>query len=226
MLQFFSVVAAYNYFRKRVKITWQIPLLIVAIQSFFFSLNFQFLLFAVGLISFLYQLPFKSKIGFRYYPYLKPFVIGLCWAVVVITPTIFYQSFDNSVLFFLILKFLEISALCLANDLLHIPKDKVNGVKTFPIAYGVDVSKISVLILSFFQILFPLVLLLKDDSINRVDLKMGLFLMSMIFSYLLIIASVILIHYKKNKGVEYFLDILIGLEALFFLILNYKLIGF
>lgn len=227
ILQFFSVVAAYNYFRRRVKITWQLPLIIIGVISFYYSFNFQLLLFCVGLICFLYQLPIKNKVGFRFYPYLKPFIIGFCWTVILLLPIVenyfTIGNFDESVFVLFILKFLEISALCMANDLLHIPKDKVNGVKTFPIAYGINVTKISVLILSAFQFLFPLFIIFNSGkNSSNVELTTGYFLISMGFSYLLILASIILIHFKKNKGVEYLLDIIIGLEALLFLIINYR----
>jgi hypothetical protein len=68
-LQFLTVVAAYNYFRKRVKITWQLPLAIVVLMSFLFTINLPILLICVGVICFFYQLPIKSKVGFRFYPY-------------------------------------------------------------------------------------------------------------------------------------------------------------
>ncbi|MFM2049112.1 MAG: hypothetical protein RI955_1660 [Bacteroidota bacterium] len=225
-IQLLVVTAAYNYFRKRIKLTWQLPLAAVIILSFFFDYYFQLLLFSIGIISFLYQLPFKNKIGFRFYPYLKPFIIGLCWAVIVILLTAESAVFDGKILNFtmllFVLKFLEISALCIANDLLHIPKDKVNGLKTFPITYGINVSKISVLLLSSMQLIVPIYFLIwmiiKHDTFKISTL---LLLCSMILSFVLITASVICIHQKKIRGIEYLLDIIIGIEALLVIASHY-----
>ncbi|MEY4877052.1 MAG: hypothetical protein RL708_2201 [Bacteroidota bacterium] len=225
-IQFLVVIAAYNYFRKRIKLTWQLPLTAVIILSFFFDYYFQLLLFSIGIISFLYQLPFKNKIGFRFYPYLKPFIIGLCWAVIVILLTAESAVFDGKILDFtmllFVLKFLEISALCIANDLLHIPKDKVNGLKTFPITYGINVSKISVLLLSSMQLIVPVYFLIwmiiQHDTFKISTL---LLLCSMILSFVLITASVICIHLKKARGIEYLLDIIIGIEALLVIASHY-----
>jgi hypothetical protein len=231
LIQFLSVIAAYNYFRKRIKITWQLPLAIVVITSFYFEFYFQLLLFLIGLISFLYQLPLKNKIGFRFYPFLKPFVIGLCWAILIILLTsevaIFNGTLTNISIMIMVLKFLEISSLSIANDLLHIPKDKVHGVKTFPIAYGIKVSKISVLILSAFQIVIPIFIGIKlNENFNEIQLNTAFLLISMMVSYLLILISVCLIHFKKLRGVEYLLDIIIGVEAFVFIVLHYVQFNF
>jgi 4-hydroxybenzoate polyprenyltransferase len=231
LIQFLSVIAAYNYFRKRTKITWQLPLAIVAIVSFFFGFYFQLLLFSIGLISFLYQLPIKNKMGFRFYPFLKPFIIGLCWAILIILLTAETAIFDGTLtdiaVMLMVLKFLEISALCIANDLLHIPKDKVHGVKTFPIAYGINVSKISVIILSSFQILIPVFMVIKmNKNLAGMQLNSAFLLISMMVSYFLILMSVFLIHLKKIRGVEYLLDIIIGVEAFVFIVLHYAQFNF
>jgi 4-hydroxybenzoate polyprenyltransferase len=218
-IQFLVVAAAYNYFRKRIKLTWQLPLVAVIILSFFFDYYFQLLLFSIGTISFLYQLPSKNKIGFRFYPYLKPFIIGLCWAVIIILLTAETAVFDGKILDFsillFVLKFLEISALCIANDLLQIPKDKMNGLKTFPITYGVNVSKISVLLLSSMQLIVPiyfLVCMIIQHDVFKISILLLLF--SMILSFVLITSSVLCIHRKKVNGIEYLLDVIIGIEAL------------
>jgi 4-hydroxybenzoate polyprenyltransferase len=109
-----------------------------------------------------------------------------------------------------VIKFLEISALAIANDLLHIPKDKMNGVKTFPIAYGLWVSKLSIVVIASLQLIIVFVVSNKITNSNG-------FIVSSLVSVALIMISVSLIHFKKNKGVELLLDVIIGIEALFLL---------
>jgi 4-hydroxybenzoate polyprenyltransferase len=217
-IQFLVTVAAYNYFRKRIKLTWQIPLVIVFLISFYFDYYFQIILLSIGLIAFFYQLPIKLKLGFRFFSFLKPFIVGLCWASTIILLSTY--SITNSInlidisFVLLVIKFLEISALAIANDLLHIPKDKMNGVKTFPIAYGLSVSKLSVILLSIVQLICCFVLAQKFAT------SIG-FIVSSVLSFILIATSIILIHFKKNRGVEILLDIIIGVEALFLLAFIY-----
>ncbi|MEY2830607.1 MAG: hypothetical protein RIQ33_2465 [Bacteroidota bacterium] len=213
-IQFLTTVAAYNYLRIRNKLTWQVPLIVIFLVSFYFDFYFQVALLSVGALTFFYQLPLKIKLGFRFFPFLKPFIIGFCWACIIVLLTNLSDTNGvnslNVTWAIFVIKFLEISALSIANDLLHIPKDKMNGVKTFPIAYGLWVSKLSIVVIASLQLIIAFV------ASKQTEISTG-FALSSAVSFALIMLSVLLIHFKKNKGVELLLDVIIGIEALLLL---------
>ena len=144
-IQFLSVAAAYNYFRKRNKLSWQVPLLLCFGLCYFIAWKLRVLVFITGIITSLYHISSKNKMGFRYQPFFKSFVIGLCWAII----TILVASADSLklnlewnilkdakamqlMMLIFVLRIFELATLSVLNDVLHVNTDKINGLQTRP----------------------------------------------------------------------------------------------
>jgi 4-hydroxybenzoate polyprenyltransferase len=188
------------------------------------------LLFVTALIASMYHLSSKEKIGFRYQPFLKPFIIGLCWAFI----TIFLSSANELslnlewniikddklmqlILLCFIIRIFEIGTLSILNDVLHINTDKINNLTTLPILLGINKT----LIASAFLSLPALILAISWTIILPTNFYLvGKFLIG----FVLLQLSIFLIKKKVNHStVEIFLDSILAIEGLCgLLILSYQ----
>ncbi len=221
-IQFFSVVAAYNYFRKRNKLSWQIPLIIMVVLCYFIGWKLRILILMAGLLSSLYHISSKSKIGFRYQPFLKPFIIGLCWAIITILISSASSTFNLTldwnvlkdeqalqlVMMIFLLRIFEMISLCILTDLLHINTDKINGLKTIPTLFGATKTFWIAALLACFQLFYVAAMLLMDSNNFW---HIGKFLVG----FLLILLSIFLIQKRRNAyQMEILLDTIILIEGL------------
>ena len=220
-LQFFSVVAAYNYFRKRNKFSWQVPLLLCLGLCYFIGWKLRILIFVTGILTSLYHVSGKNKIGFRYQPFVKSFIIGLCWAII----TILIASSDSLklnlewnilkneitmqlVMMIFVLRIFELATLSILTDVLHVNTDKINSLQTIPTLIGNKKTFLLCTILAFLQMIYvAMMIIISPQNFWSV----GKFLIG----FLLILLSVFLIQKRRNAyQMEILLDTIILIEGL------------
>ncbi len=219
-IQLCSVVAAYNYFRRRNKLSWQVPLLICVLLCYFIGWKLRILVFLAGIIASLYHISGKNKIGFRYQPFLKSFIIGLCWAIITILISAASSLKLNLewailkddttmqlILMIFILRIFEMASLCILTDLLHVITDKINGLQTIPTLFGAKKTLWISGLMAVFQLVYAAIMM----SISKENFWMeGKF----IVGFLLILLSIFFIRKKRNPyHMEILLDTVILIEG-------------
>ena len=219
-IQLCSVVAAYNYFRKRNKLSWQIPLLICFLLCFLIGWKLRILIFLTGIIASLYHISGKIKIGFRYQPFLKSFIIGLCWAVITILISaasslklnlewsiLKDEKTMQLILMIFILRIFEMVSLCILTDLLHVNTDKINGLQTIPNLFGTKKTFWISRLMAAFQLIYAVIMM----SISTENFWLeGKF----VIGFLLILLSIFLIAKRRNPyHMEILLDTVILIEG-------------
>ncbi len=172
-----------------------------------FSFSFKSFLFLVPLfiISVLYATPFSKKSEsnkrLRHLPFLKIFLVAGVWsATVVLFPIMeydFQELLSTKVIFSFSMRFLFLFAITIPFDIRDMELDRKNGIKTFPVVYGVKGSvQLSVGVLLLF-IIFQL-LSLHYAEFNTLPMAVGY-----IFSALSAMAFVVL---SRDKRSEYFVS--------------------
>ncbi len=227
-IQFLSVIAAYNYFRKRNKLSWQIPLIICLALCYFIGWKLRILILLTAIISSLYHLSSKEKIGFRYQPFLKPFIIGLCWAIITILiasanelklnlewSVLKDEKTMQLVIMIFVLRIFEMSSLSILTDVLHLNTDKINGLQTVPTLIGIKKTFFVASLLASFQLLYVSIML----QINPTNFwYVGKFYVG----FTLILFSVYLIFKRRNAfQMEILLDTILFIEGLIGIALLY-----
>lgn len=138
-----------------------------------------FLCLLVALIVLTYEKLLSDK-GLRDFPYLKPFVISLCWTIVCVG--LHYQSLDTLFLLLILECFLFIFALNLLFDFKDKEVDKVQGLKSLTHIFP-----------SHYTLIFLYLLLCISFLISSLYLSLTMTLMIVALStcfYLLAIATI------------------------------------
>ncbi len=197
------------------------PLLLCILLCFLIGWKLRILVFLAGIIASLYHISGKNKIGFRYQPFLKPIIIGLCWAII----TILISSASSLklnlewailkdektmqlILMIFILRIFEIASLSILTDLLHVNTDKINGLQTIPTLFGTKKTFWISGLMATFQLIYAATMM----SISTENLwKEGKF----VVGFLLILLSVFLIRKRRNPyHLEILLDTVILIEGM------------
>ncbi len=170
------------------------------------GLSWQSISIMVGaeVLSTLYYLP---PFNIRKYGYIKPFLISLIWVVsCVAVPLIEHGLVTQTALFYMLLQFCFIAALCMLFDIKDNADDFLNGVNTYANNFGITYSKIIITFLLTLQFLFAYLLL---PTINCILPTM-----------LTVIATFLITLYTNEKRPSFFyyliIDGLIVLQLLFF----------
>jgi len=219
-ISFFSTLAIYNYYRKNSRPTWLIPLLLASV-GYFLMCNESLLLFALNiLICLLYQSPFPL-VNLRRNAVIKPMLIALCWVNTILLLPWFsladnpFQLLQHSFLIVVLLnKWLLIFCLCLITDLTQTKLDRINGLSTFPVKYGIKTTKWSIVILSGSQLMLSMVYYFTFQNTALSLYYAGIFIL---LNGLVLLSNLT----KFNKQVALLSDVFIGIETLLFFIIYF-----
>lgn len=161
-----------------------------------------------SIATFLYVLPKNKWINIRQWPFMKIFIISGIWTIITAILPLKYSGQDLLTPFSLSLvlnRFLFIFAIVIPFDIRDIEHDKNSQLVTFPIALGIQKSKILAYIIIILHLIF--------SYFNH-----SLFIPAIIIS----IPSIILIfHSDEYKTDLYYLLGIDGLIILYSLLLNY-----
>lgn len=153
----------------------------------------------------------QNIIGFRLRSVkgLKSFTIALVSVITAVCiPVADYLIENTSIIFpvalYTVSQFFFIAALCIVADIRDISEDKVDKIKTFPVAAGESISKkIVMLLLSLQMVILFIVYQLDFINIQQLEMMFLIAMMSMLVSY----------HISIKNSYYYFILVIDGLIA-------------
>lgn len=120
-----------------------ISLLSILVFAIDFSWNQLLFLLQLGIISIVYSTPIFSGKALRSIPMIKIFLIAYVWASMSILPFINNDELINeNVIYIFIDSFLFILAITIPFDIRDYSRDKSQGLKTIPVVFGENKSKL------------------------------------------------------------------------------------
>ncbi len=158
-IAFFSTLASYNYYRRNSRPTWLIPLVLTGIFYLLLGIDSMLLLTLNIVICLIYQSPIKW-LNMRRNAIAKPLLISICWintifllpllvnineAPLYLPESLIPALYCNQLLLFL--------ALCLVTDLTQVKLDKIKGLQSYPVKYGIRTTQYTILLLGCSQLM-------------------------------------------------------------------------
>lgn len=193
--------------------------LLIVISLFSFSLQHFYILLFLGGIAFLYSfpfLPFGKKKRLKEFGILKIITLSLLWTLVTVWFPVNTMTYDPALFSFVFAKrFLFMFVLCLLFDIRDADIDKVNGIETIPVKFGIKNSySLAYLLLVIFLFLSGFQLFNWGNS--------GVF-MAMVIS---VLATFIVIQMTKKNQSDYIflagIDGMMLLQALLVYVFSLK----